>query len=115
MKKMIAFCGLICTDCPTYIATQKNNDEERKKIAEQWSSDQYPLKPEDINCDGCLAVGKKLIKFCNMCEVRACGFERNIENCAHCSEYLCEKLNKLLEHIQAPEAKLTLEEIKKSL
>jgi len=47
---MIAICGLICNDCPAYIATQKDDDEMRKKIAEEWSSDQYPLKPEDINC-----------------------------------------------------------------
>ncbi|KUK85723.1 MAG: Uncharacterized protein XE03_1923 [candidate division TA06 bacterium 34_109] len=31
MDKMIAFCGLICTECPAFIATQKNDDIERKK------------------------------------------------------------------------------------
>ncbi|MCK4356498.1 DUF3795 domain-containing protein [Candidatus Bipolaricaulota bacterium] len=25
MEKMIAYCGLICTNCPAYIATQKND------------------------------------------------------------------------------------------
>jgi len=36
MKKMIAYCGLICTECPGYIATQKDSDEEREKVAKLW-------------------------------------------------------------------------------
>ncbi|MBL7073802.1 DUF3795 domain-containing protein [candidate division KSB1 bacterium] len=115
MKKMIAFCGIICTDCPAFIATQKNDDEERKKVAESWSTEKEILKPGDINCDGCLAVGERLIKFCEVCEVRRCGFEKNVENCAYCDEYPCEKLDKLMEYIQTPEAKVTLEEIRRSL
>lgn len=76
MQKMIAICGLVCTECPAYRATQKDDNEEREKIAERWSSKEFPLKPEDINCDGCLAFGKRLMKYCNRCEVRACGFEK---------------------------------------
>ena len=63
MQKMIAFCGVICTECPVYIATQKNDDERREKVAQKWSSADEPRKPEDINCDGCLVVGKKLYQF----------------------------------------------------
>lgn len=93
-QKMIAFCGVICTECPVYIATQKDDNEERKRVAQNWSSDDKPRKPEDINCDGCLVVGKRLYPFCTACEVRACGLEKKVENCAHCDEYPCEKLNK---------------------
>jgi hypothetical protein len=32
MDKMIAFCGLTCTECPAFIATQKNDDKEREKV-----------------------------------------------------------------------------------
>ena len=35
-NNMIAFCGLICTDCPAYLATQADDDSARKKVAEQW-------------------------------------------------------------------------------
>ncbi len=115
MQKMIGICGVDCTKCQAYIATQKNDNEERKKIAELWSSDKLPLKLEDINCDGCLAVEKRHIKFVNMCEVRACGLRKNVENCAHCDEYLCEKLNKHLKKAGASEAKATLEDIRKKL
>lgn len=37
MEKMIAFCGIICTECPGFIATQRDSDEERRRVAESWS------------------------------------------------------------------------------
>ncbi len=33
MPKMIACCGLVCTECPTFIATQDDDDEARAKTA----------------------------------------------------------------------------------
>jgi hypothetical protein len=115
MERMIGICGLNCIDCPVHIATEKDDDYERKKIAEKWSSAEFPLTPEDINCEGCLVEEEKLSKFAKACEVRACGFEKNLENCAHCDEYPCEKLNNLWKMFDASEAKTTLDKIKKSL
>ena len=37
MDKMIAFCGLTCTECPAFIATQKNDNKEREKVAKDNS------------------------------------------------------------------------------
>jgi ethanolamine utilization protein EutP (predicted NTPase) len=93
VKKIMAFCGVNCTKCPVYIATQNKDDEARKQVAHKWSSPDEPLTPEDLDCDGCLVVGKKLYRFCATCEVRMCGFKKNVETCAHCDEYPCEKLN----------------------
>ncbi len=115
MQEMIAYCGLVCTGCPAYIATQENSDTLRKQVVEKWSSDQYPMKVEDINCDGCLSVNKRLIKFCNECEVRACGIERGVQTCAHCDEYTCSKLENLWGMISSAEAKERLEKIRKEL
>lgn len=115
MQEMIAYCGLVCTGCPAFLATQGNDDEARKKVAEQWSSEQHPTKIEDINCDGCTSVGKRLIKFCNECEVRACGSEKKVENCAYCEDFACDKLEKLWGMISSKEAKGRLEEIRKTL
>lgn len=109
---MIAICGSICNDCPAYIATQKDDYEERKRVAEKWSSEPYPLKPEDINCDGCLAIGKRLIKFCIDCETRRCGLEKGVKNCAYCNEFSCMKLEKHWELMGAYEAKARLKEIR---
>ena len=113
MKKMVAYCGLLCTDCKAFIATQENDDEKRREVAEAWSKGlPVAIKPEEINCDGCLEEGR-LFSYCNTCEIRKCGKERGVINCAHCIDYNCEKLAKFLE--QAPEAKKTLEEIRQQL
>jgi hypothetical protein len=29
---MIAYCGIICNKCPAYIATQKNDENEKKDL-----------------------------------------------------------------------------------
>jgi hypothetical protein len=33
MSEMISFCGLLCNECPAYIATQTNDDRLREKVA----------------------------------------------------------------------------------
>ena len=115
MQEIIAYCGLVCTGCPAFIATQKNDNAERQKVVAKWSSEDNPMTIEDINCDGCLAVGKRLIKFCNECEVRACGIEKKVENCAHCDDFACDKLEKLWGMLSSKDAKGRLEEIRKTL
>ena len=37
MEEIAAYCGIFCTECPTYQATQKNDNKARAKIAEAWS------------------------------------------------------------------------------
>ncbi len=34
---MIAYCGLNCSHCDAYIATQENNDSKRENTAQKWS------------------------------------------------------------------------------
>lgn len=114
MDKMIAFCGITCTECPAFLATQKDNDNERMKVAELWSKEfNAEIKPDDINCDGCLSENGRLFSHCNVCKIRKCGQERHVENCACCNDYACENLNKFFETV--PDARLTLEEIRKNL
>lgn len=114
MDKMIAFCGIVCTECPAFLATQKDDDNERRKVAELWSKEfKAEIKPEDINCDGCLSEDGKLFSHCKVCEIRKCGQERGVKNCAYCNDYACEKLSKFFD--KAPEAKALLDEIRKSL
>lgn len=111
MQEMVAFCGIVCSECPTYRATQNNDNEVKARIAEQWSQQyQHPFKPEDINCYGCLSVGKTQIGYCKVCEIRKCGSDKNITNCAYCVEYSCDKLNNF--HARAPKARAKLEAIR---
>lgn len=111
MSKMTAYCGIVCTDCEAFIVTQQNDNAKRKELAKVWSK-QFgrEIKPEEINCDGCLSFDGRHIGYCNVCEIRKCGMERNVENCAYCVEYKCEKLGKF--HEQALKAKANLEEIR---
>ncbi|MCJ7813914.1 MAG: DUF3795 domain-containing protein [Candidatus Atribacteria bacterium] len=114
MDKIIAFCGLSCSGCPAFIATQKDNHKKREKTATAWSK-MYKcvIKPEDINCDGCLEESGRLFNYCKVCEIRKCGQEKEVKNCAYCDDYACEKLIKFFD--MAPEAKNALAEIKKNL
>lgn len=114
MEKQIAFCGINCVECPTFLATQENNDAKRKKVAELWSrAYQMQLEGKDINCDGCLSDNGRLFSHCKVCEIRKCGREKKVENCAYCDEYPCQKLNIFFASV--PQGKVMLDEIKKIL
>jgi len=111
MQEIVAYCGLVCTECPAYEATKKNDDKARAKIAEEWSKQfQHTFKTEDINCNGCLAVGEVQFSYCSMCDIRKCGSDRKVLNCAYCVEYPCDKLNNF--HATVAEAKAKLEAIR---
>lgn len=114
MSKNIAYCGLDCSACPALIATVNNDDALRTKVAEQWSKDYgAEFKAEDINCDGCVGKDGRHVGYCNVCEIRLCGVKNEVENCAHCKDYSCEKISSF--HANVTEAKSTLDEIRKGL
>ena len=114
MEKIVGYCGIVCSDCPVLIATQKDDDAERRRVAEIFTK-QYgkEYKPEDINCDGCISDSPRIFSYCNVCEIRKCGREKKVKNCAYCPEYQCEKLSELFSKYS--KAKETLDEIKLSL
>jgi hypothetical protein len=112
MERMIGYCGIVCSDCPVLIATRKDDDGERKRVAEMFTK-QYgkEYKPEDINCDGCVGDGQRIFRYCNVCEIRKCGREKRVSNCAVCMDYPCGKLSKLF--VEYSKAKETLDEIRR--
>jgi hypothetical protein len=114
MNQMTSMCGLICSDCDAFIATQNNDDEKRSEVAKGWS-EQYKaeIKPEDINCDGCISDSDCHFMHCQVCEIRKCGKEKGIVNCAHCDEYACEKLEEFFKMV--PDAKKHLDTINSEL
>lgn len=60
MKEMIGYCGLDCKKCDAYLATVNDDQELREKTAKLWAeSNNAPILPEHINCEGCRADGAK--------------------------------------------------------
>jgi hypothetical protein len=111
MDQMISYCGLICTGCPAYLATMEDNDQLRADTAVQWSRQfKVDIKPEDINCLGCLSDRDPIFSYCRVCVIRACGQQRGVTNCAHCDDFGCDKLTGFWS--LAPEAKTNLEAIR---
>jgi hypothetical protein len=111
-KKMIAYCGITCSECPAYIATQKNDDALRAETAKKWSEMfKAEIKPADINCDGCPTESPRLFNYCSVCEIRKCAREKKVASCAACPEYSCKKLDDFL--AQVPEARAALEALRK--
>ena len=83
-------------------------------MAKQWSKRyKADIKPEDINCKGCLSMGTRVFSHCNVCEIRKCGIEKGVPNCAYCDEYVCDKLEDFFK--MAPGNKALLEEINKTI
>jgi len=111
METLIGICGIKCGECEAYIATQNNDDKLRSETADKWSKMFNPnIKASDINCDGCTSESDRHFSYCNVCEIRACGFERQVANCAYCDDYVCEKLEEFFKMV--PENKVTLDAIR---
>lgn len=115
MAPIISYCGLVCTDCPAYIATQADDLEALERVVAQWRVEFHApnLTVESIRCDGCLdTVGRKMA-HCFECEIRACAMGRGLANCAHCPDYACETLQGFLGFV--PEARTRLDGIRAAL
>ena len=112
LAKMLSYCGINCAECPAYLATQKNDAEEIKKIAKEWSSDAMKFVPEELYCDGCINDGK-LVRWAPKCDIRICCREIGLKNCGYCDDYICDKLKNTFD--KSPSAKENLEEIRKML
>ncbi|MFX0145084.1 MAG: DUF3795 domain-containing protein [Candidatus Hodarchaeota archaeon] len=112
MEKIIAYCGINCSECPAYLATQKNSIKEIKKVAKEWSTESMKFKPEDIYCDGCNQDGK-VFSWCKECPIRSCCISKGFENCAYCEDYFCDNLKMTFDKTSS--AKERLDEIRNNL
>ncbi len=115
MERIIAYCGLVCSDCDAYVATQANDVEALERLA-QRAREEFGMEDataETTMCDSCLADDGRQIPYCATCEIRTCAMERGVANCAHCAEYACEQLEGFFAH--ASEARSVLDEIRQPL
>lgn len=113
MEKMIAPCGLCCSDCAGYKATQADDSAELARIADEASKKfGEAISAESLRCDGCMAEGNKC-GYCAVCQIRSCVLEKGIANCAHCTEFGCDRIDSFLNN--APKAKENLADIRRQL
>jgi hypothetical protein len=110
---MPSFCGLDCAKCDACVATAKNDDAMRAKVAEAWSKAyNATIAPAQINCTGCKSDGVKFYYCENMCEIRQCASGKKLGTCAECPDYSCERLTGFFK--LAPIAKENLDALRKA-
>lgn len=104
MNPLIAYCGLDCATCESRLATLRNDDALRTRVAQQWSElNHVEIRPEDINCVGCRVDGVKTSYCDRLCPIRQCALQRGVPHCGACSDMSrCDTLRQLSDH--APQA-----------
>jgi hypothetical protein len=115
---IIAYCGLDCTTCPTFVATKTNDHALQEKTAREWSAQfaaftgRNDLRAEEMVCDGCTAADERVFLGCRVCGMRKCAREQKFVTCAECGRFEgCEQLNGFF--TQAAEAKQRLLELRR--
>ena len=112
--RIVAPCGISCTNCPAYLATQSDDMERLQEIAERWSNEKQIYEVVDIICDGCFS--DRLHTYCAECEVRACAIDNGYSVCSLCPLYPCDRLNDVwnfITQVSIEELKVNLEEEKR--
>ncbi len=103
--EIIAYCGLDCSQCPSYQATKKNDIAALKSIAKKWPPNLAEITVNDVVCEGCF--GPRVSKCClEYCAIRRCAIGKTVKNCAYCNEYKCQNLAELMKKIPTIAEKL---------
>ena len=100
MNDYIACCGLDCEPCEARLATLRDDDALRAKVAAEWSElNHVEITPAMINCTGCRIEGVKT-PFCeSLCEIRRCAQKSGCETCGVCEGFeSCPKLKMITYH-----------------
>jgi len=115
MERIVAYCGLVCSDCDAYVATQANDMDGLERFAQRMREEfgVADATAQAAMCDGCLTDEGRQIGYCSACEIRACAVERGVVNCGHCTDYPCEKLEVIFAH--TTEARQTLDALRRAL
>jgi hypothetical protein len=111
MSQLIAYCGLVCSECPTFLASRADDDVARARTAALYAENfGFDLAPADIDCDGCRSGSGTLMAYCRACTIRECCRARSLANCTLCPDQPCEKL--LQFHAFSPGAKAAFEALR---
>lgn len=103
METLIGACGIVCSKCNAFIATRTKDDALAEATAREWSQQHgVTVLKEHVWCTGCLTDAAPKCHHCgNMCEVRKCVMSKNIDTCADCMSYPCEKVKFIADALPA--------------
>jgi len=90
---MIAYCGIDCSQCKSYLATRSGKYEDLEKVARRLAEVyQEEVKPEYVICDGC-RTGQRHSFFCtHSCKMRRCCIGNGYHSCIECPDFSCKEL-----------------------
>ena len=91
----ISPCGLVCSRCDAYRATQQNDPAKLELVAADWRKRYHcdDIKAELIACDGCMAEGGRKCYHCeHTCQIRRCALDKKVQVCSECPDYPCAML-----------------------
>ena len=87
MDRYIACCGLDCESCEARLATVRNDEVLRRRVAALWSElNGVAITPEMINCTGCRVAGAKTVFCDSLCPIRQCARGKQVGTCGGCAE-----------------------------
>ena len=97
----VALCGLDCSQCKVYQATQMAEGMERKHLQEVIAADwterfHYNFEPKHMICHGCQS--DQLCGYCQQCDMRACAQSKALTACKDCETFPCERLTTFKEN-----------------
>jgi hypothetical protein len=92
-NKIIAYCGIVCSECDAYQATQANDMAALERVVAAWREEyKADFTAAGIACDGCLATEGSICSHCFECKTRACAFEHSVASCAYCPDFGCDTI-----------------------
>jgi hypothetical protein len=111
-EKIIAVCGLICSDCKIYNA--QKNPEIAKELVEYFKGKWENVITEDFHCNGCIDKGDC---WSEECWIRDCCVDKyKLDYCYECEEFPCKKLKERAGEDEGYENALNnLKEMKKKI
>jgi len=112
-ERLISACGLVCSECDAYLATQAGDAAAIERVAGEWSK-QFgaTISAASVWCDGCMTAGERKVGHAADCEIRACVVGRGLANCAACDAYVCDQLESFLTMAAESGARETLESLR---
>ncbi len=91
---MKSACGVLCSQCPAYLATARGPEYQQQTAAAWERIYRLSVTAEQLACGGCLAPDEEVFHTSRGCEARLCCRERGLGSCAECDEDDCAKLAK---------------------